>query len=185
MRLLFREAVIEVGGIGVLVMAISIIIDYRRSRALYGTAKKYRSQALEADAVHFSTDLISSAIVLVGIIPTILGFQYFDSVSAIGVAIVIFAISFRIGRKSVNTLMDRAPKEFLNNISEEIMAVEGVEKVGQIRVRESGAYIFIDATVFINKKIPLESAHDITDRISDRIRKRIPNSDIVVHVEPL
>lgn len=184
-RLLFKEVVVEVGVVALLVMLMSMGVDFSRSRVLYKYAKKYKSQALEADAIHFSTDLISSAVVIVGIVPTILGFKCFDSMAALGVAVVIFTISFRIGRKSINVLMDRAPAELVKLITEEARKVDGVEKVEQVRIRESGARTFIDITVFIDKVLPLEVAHGVTDRLSKRIQSVVPSSDVIVHAEPL
>jgi len=184
-RLLFKEVVVQVGVVALLVMLMSIGVDFSRSRVLYKYAKKYNSQALEADAIHFSTDLISSAVVVVGIVPTILGFKYFDSMAALGVAVVIFAISFRIGRRSIDSLMDKAPMEIIKRVTEGIQRVEGVEKIGQVRVRGSGARTFIDITVFIDKVLPLEVAHGVTDRLSKRIQSIVPNSDVIVHAEPL
>jgi len=184
-RLFFRAVEIEIGPLAISVMVLSMVIDYSRSRALYRAAKANKSQALEADAVHFSTDLLSSAVVIAGIFMTWLGFESFDALAAIGVAAITFGIALRLGKKTVDALLDTAPSGIVKLISEESRSVEGIDKVGRIRVRESGSRTFIDITVFINRILPLEAAHEATDRLSRRIQSLIPGSDVMVHAEPL
>jgi len=183
-RLLYG-AEVDLGIEAVLVMVLSMVIDYTRSRALMRTAKKYKSQALEADAIHFSTDLISSAVVITGILLTMAGFKSFDSLAAIGVAIVTAVIGYRLFRRSVHTLMDGAPAGLSDTIADEIMAVPGIHKVDRVRVRESGAITFVEATVFIDQVLPVEQGHRLTEKVEQRIKVAIPNSDVVVHAEPI
>jgi cation diffusion facilitator family transporter len=184
-RLFFHSAEVEVGVIALAVMLMSIAVDFTRSRALHRAAVKYKSQALEADAIHFSTDLISSAVVIVGILLTMLGFKSFDSIAALGVAAVTVFIGYRLWRKSMNTLMDAAPKGLSEQVATEIMKVAGIHKVERVRVRESGAVTFIEATVFIDKVLPVEQGHRLMDLAEERVRATIPNSDIIVHAEPI
>lgn len=183
-RLFFKESHVDLGISALVVMVISMVIDYSRSRALMRTAKECKSQALEADAIHFSTDLLSSAVVIIGIIPTMLGFNMFDSIAALGVAAVTAFIAYRIGKKSVNALLDMAPTGTQKEVFEEASKVNGVRKVGQIRLRESGPSTFIDITVFIDKILSLEQAHRVTEELTLRLQSAIPGSDVVVHAEP-
>jgi cation diffusion facilitator family transporter len=180
-----QNTVPDVNIYSIIVMLSAIGIDFTRSRALSRTAKKYRSQALGADAVHFSTDLISSTVVIIGLVLMILNVPKVDSIAAIGVVVVILVAAYRLGKKSINTLMDRAPEGLVKLVTDEARNVEGVEKIGQVRLRESGARTFIDITVFIDKVLPLELAHGVTDRLSRRIQSVIPGSDVIVHAEPL
>ena len=183
-RLLYKESHVELSIWALAIMIVSMVIDFSRSRALMRTAKEYKSQALEADAIHFSTDLISSAVVIVGIIPTLLGFKMFDSFAALGVAAVTCLIGYRIGAKSVNALLDRAPAGTTEKIRAAALKVEGVRGVGQIRVRESGPRAFIDITVFIDKVLSLEQAHRVTEELTLKLHHVVPGSDVVVHAEP-
>jgi len=183
-RLLLKESHVELGISALIIMVLSIIIDFSRSRALMRTAKEFNSQALEADAIHFSTDLISSVVVIIGIIPTMLGFGVFDSFAALGVAAVTCIIAYRIGKRSVNSLLDRAPVGIKEKIHAAASKVDGVRKVGQMRVRESGPRAFIDITVFIDKVLSLEQAHRVTDQLTVRLHHVVPGSDVVVHAEP-
>lgn len=169
----------------IVIMLLSIVLNFSRSRVLYRLAKKYRSQALEADAVHFMADLITSVVVIIGIIPAYFGFTEFDSVAAIGVAIIIAIIGYSIGKKSVASLMDAAPRGMEKLIAEEVRKVNGVEKIDRIRVRESGSRVFVDITIFIDKTLPLEVAHGVTESVTKKIQASVPGSDVVVHAEPL
>lgn len=184
-RLLVGGAVVDINIWAIAIMAISIVLNFSRSRVLYRTAKKYKSQALEADAVHFMADLITSVVVIIGIIPAYFGFTEFDSYAAIGVAAIIAIIGYRIGKKSIASLMDAAPAGMEKMITDEVGKVEGVEKIDRIRVRESGPRVFVDITIFIDKLLPLEVAHGVTETVTKKIQATVPDSDVVVHAEPL
>jgi cation diffusion facilitator family transporter len=183
-RLLVTHETPDVGIMAVLVMLMSIGVDYSRSRALMRTAKKYKSQALEADAIHFSTDLLSSVIVLIGVLLTWAGLKNVDAVAALGVAAVTAYIGFKMWKKSVHTLLDGAPDGVPDKIREEAMKVKGVQGIGTLRVRESGHATFIDAVVLIDRKLPLEQANRISHEISERVSVIVPNADLVIHAEP-
>ncbi len=105
-RLFFREAKIEASIWGFLVIGISIVVDISRSRALSRVAKKYHSQALEADALHFSSDVWSSAVVILGLVFVSLGYFWVDAVAAFSVAVLVLVVSFRLGRRTINVLID-------------------------------------------------------------------------------
>jgi cation diffusion facilitator family transporter len=184
-RLLVGGTVVEMNIWAIVIMLLSIVLNFSRSRVLYRIAKKYKSQALEADAVHFMADLITSVVVIIGIIPAYFGFAEFDSFAAIGVAIIIAVIGYRIGKKSIASLMDAAPAGLEKLIKEEALKVEGVEKIDRIRVRESGPRVFIDITIFIDKLLPLEVAHGVTESVTKKIQEKVPDSDVIVHAEPL
>jgi cation diffusion facilitator family transporter len=108
-RLASGKTHIEVNVWSYIVVISSIIIDVSRSRALYKVAKKHNSQALEADALHFSTDIWSSAVVLFGLICSNFGYFFADSVAALGVAIIVLFVSFKLGKKAIDVLIDKAP----------------------------------------------------------------------------
>ena len=183
-RLLFKGAHVELNLWALAVMLISIVIDFSRSRILMRTAKEFKSQALEADAIHFSTDLISSAVVIAGIIPTMLGFWMFDPFAALGVAAVTCVIAYRIGKMSINALLDRAPTGIEEKIRATALNMDGIRKVGQIRVRESGPHTFIDITVSLDKVLSLEQAHRVTEQLTLKLHEVVPGSDAVVRAEP-
>ncbi len=156
-----------------------------RSRALKRVAVKYKSQALEADALHFSSDVWSSLVVLLGLVFVSLGYAWVDSVAAIIVALLVLFVSYRLGRRTIDALMDRVPDGIYESILGAIRGVDGVEEVQSIRLRPSGAAIFVDTTVGILRTTPFQKAHAIMDAVEKAVQESHPNVDVVVHAEPL
>ena len=168
-----------------LVMGVSIIIDLSRSRALSRVAKKHHSQALEADALHFSSDIWSSLTVIIGLVFVAMGYPLADALGAIVVALLVLFVSYRLGRRTVDALMDRVPAGLKETVVTAIKDVEGVEEVRSIRLRTSGAKVFVDATVAIRRTLPFERAHRIMDNIEKAVLSAHSNIDVVVHAEPV
>ncbi|MGN6367808.1 MAG: cation-efflux pump [Phycisphaerae bacterium] len=169
------------------VVAISLCVDLWRSRALYLAAKKFQSQALEADALHFGTELLSSGVVLAGLIAVKFGGPQMakaDPIAAMFVAGVMIFTAIRLGRRSADVLIDRAPEGLEEQMQELIRGVPGVRDVGRIRARQSGAATFVDATITVDPSIGLAAGHQISDNVELRVTEKHPNLDIVVHVEP-
>lgn len=166
------------------VMATSIVVDFSRSRALYRVAKKANSQALEADALHFSSDIWSSLAVIVGLVFVSLGFPEFDAFAAITVAVLVLFVSYRLGQRTIDALMDRVPAGKVQQIEETIRSVEGIEEVRSVRIRTSGPRLFIDTVVGIRRTLPFQQAHTIMDNIEQAIHAIEPLADVIVHAEP-
>ena len=168
-----------------LVMGVAIVVDAGRSRALRRVAKKHQSQALEADALHFSSDIWSSLTVIAGLIFVAMGYPLADAVVAIVVALLVLFVSYRLGRRTIDALMDRVPAGLKEEVESAMTGVEGVEEVRSVRLRTSGAKVFVDATVEIRRTLPFERAHKIMDNIEKTVRSTHPNIDLVVHAEPI
>lgn len=173
------------------IMAISIVVDLSRSRALATVARKHRSQALEADALHFSTDVWSSAVVLVGLAGVWFshrsGLEWLaraDALAALGVAGIAALVSVRLGRKSVDDLLDAAPTGLLEAIARAAAAVDQVVGVSQVRVRRSGPRTFADVILQVARGLPVERAHEIAHAAEDAIRAAVLDVDVIVHTEP-
>lgn len=176
---------IEVKFYSYLVIITSIIIDFSRSRALYKVARKYNSQALEADALHFSTDIWSSFVVLIGLIAyDFLHIGYADSIAALLVAIIVLSISYRLGKKAFDVLIDRAPTNIVDQVNQVISKISGVQKYHDLRVREGGAYKFVELNIHVNKGMSIEDAHAISENVEEEISKKIPQCKVTVHIEP-
>src|SRR5262249_13048479 len=117
MRLVSRRTDIEVNWWSFTVMAVSIVVDVSRSRALARIAGKYGSQALEADALHFQSDVWSSSVVILGLIlvkaseqwPSLAILRSADAVAALGVSALVVWVSVRLGRRTIDALLDSAP----------------------------------------------------------------------------
>jgi cation diffusion facilitator family transporter len=183
-RLFIREAHVEISLAGFIVMATSIVLDYSRSRILYRTAKKYRSQALEADALHFSTDIMSSIVVILGLFLVSFGYRVADSLAALGVVVVVLVLSLRLGKRTVAALLDRAPEGLAEAIVAEVARIPGIQSCGRVRVRPSGAQMFIDLEVFVDRSLSLERVNALVVEVQHAVRKLAPNSDIVVNTQP-
>lgn len=183
-RLASRTAHVEatVWGFGVIVL--SMTIDLSRSRALGRMAKKHKSQALEADALHFSSDVWSSLVVIIGLVFVSIGQPLFDPIAAMIVALLVLFATYRLGRRTVSALMDRVPEGLHEDIVTAIQEVDGVAEVRAVRLRTSGPTIFVDATVAIARTMPFQQAHDIMDRIEKAILAKHENAEVMVHGEP-
>jgi cation diffusion facilitator family transporter len=183
-RLVSRTALVDANVWGYGVIALSIIIDFSRSRALRRAAKKHKSQALEADALHFSSDIWSSLVVLIGLVFVNLGQPLIDSVAAIIVALLVLIVTYRLGKRTIDALMDRVPEGLYDELVELVGQVEGVSSVKLIRIRPSGPRTFVDTTVAIPRTLPFQQAHDVMDNIEKAIQARHQDFDVVVHAEP-
>lgn len=174
------------------VILVSIVVDISRSRALLRVARKYDSQALEADALHFSTDVWSSLVVLLGLVgvrlsESALGWTWLekaDSLAALGVALIVVYVSLQLGKKCISDLLDAVPDGLRKEVEAAIRKIEGVEGVRRIRLRRSGADYFADVTVAVDHARPFAQTHEIADRVESGIREILPKADVVVHAEP-
>jgi len=182
---LINKHPIEVNAFSFIVIITSIIIDFTRSRALYKVARKYNSQALEADALHFSTDIWSSMVVLIGLIVySLFDFVYADSIAALIVALIVLSVSYRLGRRAFDVLIDRAPTKIVDQINQVIDQIPGVIKYHDLRVREGGSYKFVELNIHVNKGLSIEEAHSISENVEYEITKKIHHCKVIVHIEP-
>ena len=154
-------------------------------------AKKYNSQALEADALHFSTDVWSSSVVLVGLGLVALANKLHqpwliraDALAALCVAGIVIWVSVRLGRKTLDDLMDAIPKGLTMCAREAVLAVPGVEEVPRVRMRRIGGDWFSDVVIRVQPGLSAEEAHSIADAVESALKPLMPEGDVVVHVEP-
>jgi divalent metal cation (Fe/Co/Zn/Cd) transporter len=166
-------------------MAISIVLNVSRARVLSRVAKKFQSQALEADALHFSSDVLSSIVVIAGLFFVSLGYPIADPFAALGVVAVVVWLSLQLGKRTIFALLDRAPEGLAGTIRAEVLKIPGVRSLGRVRVRPSGAQTFVDLEAFINRSTNFEAAHEIAVTVEQAIRKLTPNSDTVVRTIPI
>jgi cation diffusion facilitator family transporter len=174
-----------------IVVSTSILIDAWRSKKLMIIAKKYKSQALEADALHFSTDIWSSSVVLLGLIFVKIYewthlpiFFYADSVAALVVAIIVIHICWSLGKKAIDALLDKAPIKESEDIKEIIINFPDVINYHDLRVRNSGHLLFVEATIHVVPTLCLIEAHNISDNLEKRIIKYDEYAIVSIHVEP-
>ncbi len=183
-RLTSGKTEIEVTVWSYVVVISSIIIDVTRSRALYKVARKYNSQALEADALHFSTDIWSSTVVLLGLICAQFGFFFADSVAALLVAFIVLYVSFRLGKKAVDVLLDTAPQQTIKLVEDVLSKFEEVRYYHNLKVRTAGADTFIKVNIHVAPEASLKQVHELCDQIEKEIENSIPRSEVYIHAEP-
>ena len=191
-RLLFHPVALKVTFWSFTVMITSIVVDVSRSRVLYRAARKYNSQALEADALHFSTDIWSSGVVILGLvcvkmsgwIPGLAFLHQADSIAAILVGLIVVYISVKLGVRTVQALLDVAPSGIERKIISAVKVLPGVTDCHKVRVRYSGPQLFVDIHVLVDGNQTLKEAHNLTEEIESTIQKLISNADVTVHPEP-
>jgi cation diffusion facilitator family transporter len=192
-RLMNPETHVEVSIWSFLVMGTSIVIDVTRSRMLMAAAKKHNSQALEADALHFSTDIWSSSVVILGLILVVIGryipslsfLEKGDAIAALAVAVIVIFVSGELGMRSIHALLDAAPKNGeYEKIIEETKKIKEITNVHAVRIRSVGAGWFVDMHVTMDGNLTVNESHAITEKIEESIVGILPKSDVTVHVEP-
>lgn len=187
LRLFFgkeKEVVVSAWIIGALL--ISMLIDFMRARALKKVANETGSKALEADALHFSADILSSSVVIAGLLLTHFGIsKNADTIAALIVTSFIIKLGYDLARKSFDSLMDRVPQGLYEKLRYETLLVPGVEGISNLRLRSSGSLIFIDMTIQISRLVPFSKAHDIMDAVESKVLEAVPNGDILIHSEPV
>jgi cation diffusion facilitator family transporter len=183
-RLVSGNTHIEVNIWSYIVISLSIVIDITRSRALSKTAKKYNSQALEADALHFSTDIWSSLVVLIGLICANFGIYLADSIAALMVALIVIYVSYQLGSRSIAVLLDRTSKEKYQLILSIIDNFDEIKAHNSLKLRTSGADTFIEVNIHVESGIPIDTAHEISHRLESEIQQAVERSFVHVHVEP-
>jgi len=192
-RLMFHEVKVEVNAWSFAVMGTSIAIDISRSRVLARVAKAYNSQALEADALHFQTDVWSSSVVILGLIgvkvgewfPAVEWLREADAVAALGVSMIVVWVSWKLGRRTIDALLDSAPAGMEERILAAVEAIPGVHNCHNIRARYSGPVLFIDLHVLVDGNQSLFEAHALTEVIEGVIQQVAPGADVTVHPEPV
>jgi cation diffusion facilitator family transporter len=187
-RLFFHSVDIEPSVAAFVVMGISMVVDSWRSRRLRRIAVKYDSQALQADALHFSTDIWSSAVVILGLILVLASHKYSlpwlakaDPIAALFVACIVVYVSSRLARQTVDALLDAAPAGVRNRIIEEVYRVDGVLEVERVRIRRSGSRYFVDVAIAMPRTVTFQKSEQVANEVSGRIRQLLPDADVVVN----
>jgi len=184
-RLITNVTHVEVSFYSYGIMALAIIVDISRSRVLSRVAKKYNSQALAADALHFSSDVWSSTVVILGLFCVSSGYPTIDSVAAMAVAFLVLFVSYKLGRETIDVLLDRVPRGLYDTVLTGVRNIEGIEDVESVRLRSSGAKVFVDTAVAIRRTMPFEKAHAVVTAVEEKIRSLHADVDVIVHAKPV
>jgi divalent metal cation (Fe/Co/Zn/Cd) transporter len=167
------------------VMVLSIAIDVFRARALTRVAKATKSQALEADALHFSSDILSSAVVLAGLGLVRLGYPKGDALAAIGVALFVCLAGWRLARRTIDTLIDAAPEGAAERMRGVAARSPGVAGIDRVRVRPAGSALFVDLDITVSRTHPLDRVAAIKDALAARVSAAVPEADLAIRVRPI
>jgi cation diffusion facilitator family transporter len=177
------------------VLLLSIAVDYTRSRNLHRVAKQQRSDALEADAVHFGTDIWSSSAVFLGLLAAFFGerlhhpaLEYADPIAALIVAAIILKVTWRLARQTIDALLDATPPEvreqMRRDLVRDIEASDGVLSVDRVRVRRSGSNYFVDLTLSLPRNLTFQRSEQITFAATAAVQRLLPNADVIIHTIP-
>lgn len=177
------------------VLLLSITVDYSRSRTLHRVAIQHGSEALEADAIHFRTDIWSSVAVLIGLAATYAGqhwhvpyFEFADPLAAIFVSGVILRVTWKLARRTIDALLDATPTETRAQTRRQLIrdlgAIDGVLSVDRVRTRRSGANYFADVTLGMPRNLTFQRTEQITAEATAAVQRHLPGADVVVHPVP-
>jgi cation diffusion facilitator family transporter len=180
------ETTVDVNAFAIGAILFSIVVDVVRWRTLTHVARTTSSHALSADALHYSSDLVASVLVLLGLIATRAGYAHADALAAIGVAGFIAVAGYRLGRTTIDALVDRAPEGLTDSIRSLVMhnntSIAGIEA---IRLRPSGAKIVGDVIVSVSRTLPLERVAGIKAELQSRIARKWPQAELTITANPL
>lgn len=191
LRLFFRHIEIEPTIAAFAVMIFSMGVDWWRSRALGRIATKYDSQALEADALHFSTDIWSAGVVVLGLGLVLAGRAYHidwlrdsDPIAALFVAAVVVSVSWRLARRTIDALLDAAPPGVRSQIYDAVSHVDGVLEVDRVRIRRAGNRYFADLAVGVPRTVTFQRSGQLATAVTESVRHILPDADVTVQPLP-
>jgi len=174
-----------------LVLLLSMAVDYWRSRQLKAVADRYKSEALAADALHFASDIWSSIAVFIGLsaawIGSVLGISwlhYADSVAAIVVSLMIVYFGWRLAWRTIAALTDSTPRETRSRFLDELHGIDGVLSVDQARMRRAGSHYFADFTLSLSRHLTFQRTEELVREATAAVRRVLPDADVVIHTVP-
>jgi len=175
-------------------LVFSITVDYARSRRLQVIAREFQSEALEADAIHFRTDIWSSSAVILGLAATYAGehwhipaLELADPIAAIIVAAIILHVTWQLGRRTIDSLTDATPSETraqTDSLIRDLAAIDGVLSVDRVRTRRSGPSYFADVALGMPRNVTFQRSEQITAAASAAVQRHLPGADVVIHSIP-
>lgn len=195
-RLFFNPVPVTPSVWAVLVMAVSIVVDYSRSRMLMRVAKEHRSQALEADALHFSTDMLSSSVVIVGLAALSLAhalpedsfwrplLERADALAALGVSAIVLRVSWSLGKRAVNVLLDASDAALEGKIRAALRRLSGIREVRALKPRHSGPDLFVDLVLGVDTGLTLDEGEHIRREVENAVRGVEPHAEVSVVLAP-
>ncbi len=176
---------LEATGIAIAVITLSICVDFVRWRHLKRIAALSNSRALASNALHFSSDILSSCAVLCGLLAVHFGFIRGDSIATLAVSTVIAIAGWRLGRETISTLLDAAPEGAVDKIRAALEHVRGIAEIPSVRVRSLGPTLYAEVSVLVPRTLPLERVSAIKAEALRAICEALPGAEATVTAEPV
>jgi cation diffusion facilitator family transporter len=161
-----------------------LAIDASRTMVSLRGARRYESEALLANALHFGSDFAGTIAVLAGLIAAAQGFPAGDSIAALFVSALVVAAAVRLATRNVDALMDRSPEDDTRLARAAIAALEPPVELRRLRLRRAGGERFADVVIGVAPGAAIGQGHAAADRVEEALRDALPGIDVVVHVEP-
>ena len=165
-------------------IGVVLAIDLVRTVVSHRAARRYASEALRSNALHFGSDFVGTLAVLAGLVATAAGYSQGDSLAALFVAALVLVAAGRLIRRNVDVLMDQAPADAEEAARRAIAAVEPPVELSRLRLRQAGGSTFADVVISVPPAAAVAQGHAIADRVEAALARVLPGSDVVVHVEP-
>jgi cation diffusion facilitator family transporter len=178
------ESDVEATWYAFVVIGIVIVVDASRTLVSLRGARAYRSPALQASALHFGSDMAGSIAVLLGLCFVAAGYREADSLAALFVAVLVLLAAGRLMRGNVDVLMDRSPPDADAAAREAIEHLEPPVELRRLRLRRSAGRHFADVVIGVPPGAAVGQGHAAADRVERAVQEALPESDVVVHVEP-
>jgi cation diffusion facilitator family transporter len=179
------EPSVDVTWYALAVIGLVIAIDLSRAVVSRRTGRRYGSAALQANAIHFAGDLAGSVAVLAGLLVAAGGYQNGDSIAALFVAVLVLVAAGRLARRNVDVLMDRAPADALQAARQAIAAIRPPVELRRLRLRQAAGRHFADVVIGVSPGAAVGQGHAAADAVETAVHRAVPESDVVVHVEPI
>jgi cation diffusion facilitator family transporter len=178
------EPTVQAAWYALVVIGAVILIDATRMAVSLRTAQRYGSPALSANALHFGSDLAGSTAVLIGLVFVRAGYRDADSAAALFVAVLVVSAAARLIRRNVDVLMDRAPAGAYEAAAAAIRRIRPPVRLNRLRVRQAAGRHFADVVIEVSPDAAVGQGHAAADAVERAIERALPESDVVVHVEP-
>jgi cation diffusion facilitator family transporter len=189
-RLLYKQVHVQPSLLVLVILSLGMGVDLVRARALSRVAREHPSEALEADALHFSTDVWSTFVVIIGMAAVwagqktgIVWLQSADPIAALVVAAIVIWVGSMLGKRTLDALLDAAPEGLQQRVAAAVQGLDGVLATERVRVRRAGNQHFVDVTISVPRSASFEQVHAISDAVEHRVAEIIP-ADVMVHMEP-
>ncbi len=195
-RIFFHPVQIHYSFWPLVVLAVSVCVDLWRSHQMRTVAQRHGSAALEADALHFSTDVWATSAVFIGLVASWISasrwgarlhlgwLHYADPVAAIVVSGIIVYLSWKIAHRAIYVLTDAVPREVLASVLREVRATKGVLGVDQLRMRRSGTRYFADLTLSMPRQLTFQRSEQLVSDATQAVQRIVPETDVVIHTVP-